>query len=273
MNRWFFSTVIIVPFLFACSSEREEERKTEGREHVESHGDEHAHAGENGKASWGYGGETGPEYWGELKEEFTPCKTGQNQSPVNIEMHRAVDHDLPAIEFRYKEVPLSVVNNGHTIQVNYPLGSSIKVGNASYELVQFHFHTPSEHAIDGKVFPMVVHLVHKDAEGNLGVVGVMIAEGSGNPAIETIWKVMPKKAGEEVSDSNISINASALLPQDRGYYSYTGSLTTPPCSESVNWMVLKAPIESSREQVAALAALFGSNVRPIQPLNDRVVRH
>ncbi len=276
MNRLLFSTFIVLPLIVACSSEREErtsERRSEGREYAESHAVDQAHASGHGEVTWDYDGEDGPDYWGELKEEFTACKTGQSQSPIDIQIHRAVKEKLPAIEFHYQEAPLSILNNGHTIQVNYPAGSSIKVGDASYELVQFHFHTPSEHTINGKPFPMVAHLVHKDAAGDLGVIGVMMKEGGKNPIIDTLWKVVPKKAGEKVERTDITIDATALLPEDRSYFAYSGSLTTPPCSESVSWMVLKTPVEVSGDQVAVLASLVGNNARPVQALNGRTVTH
>ncbi len=283
MKKLLFATFVILPLVSACSSNHEESGKEEKKHemgHTEEHAKDHDHAKEHDHADdkghaevhWGYEGAGGPEHWGDLKPEFATCKDGKSQSPIDIETSKVVKAELPAIEFHYQEAPLSVVNNGHTIKVNYPAGSSIKVGEVTYELLQFHFHTPSEHTIDGKPFAMVAHLVHKSADGGLGVVGVLMKEGASNPAIETIWKVMPKQAGEKVESSEITINASAILPENHSYYNYSGSLTTPPCTEGVNWMVLQTPIEVSKEQVAALAALFKNNARPVQPLNGREVK-
>ncbi|HFC54420.1 MAG TPA: carbonic anhydrase family protein [Gammaproteobacteria bacterium] len=270
------SIMLALVSVAACSSGqdegREEQKKHAAAPSVEQHsGDTGDKDKEHAVAHWGYEGAGGPQHWGDLKEEFAFCKTGKKQSPIDISTSAVSKADLPAIEFHYQEAPLSMVNNGHTIQVNYPAGSSIKVGDATYELLQFHFHAPSEHTVDGKPFAMVAHLVHKSAEGNLGVVGVLMKEGNSNPALEPLWKVMPKQSGEKVDSKDITVSASALLPEDRSYYSYSGSLTTPPCSEGVSWMVLKNPVEVSTEQVAALAALFGNNARPVQELHDRTV--
>ena len=265
------SIMLALVSVAACSPGHEEggndkkQVSTTVEQHAGDKGQEHA------EVHWGYEGAGAPQNWGDLKEEFVTCKTGQKQSPIDIVTSEAARADLPAIEFQYREAPLSIVNNGHTIQVNYPAGSSIRVGDAVYELLQFHFHTPSEHTVDGKPFAMVAHLVHKSAEGGLGVVGVLMKEGASNPALETLWKVMPKQAGEEVESKDMTVNASALLPEDHSYYSYSGSLTTPPCSEGVNWMVLKNPVEVSGKQVAALAALFENNARPVQELHGRTV--
>ncbi len=277
MKKLLCATLIVLPLIASCSSKQGEDRNKEKHEngHLEEHSENHAgdteYAAGHNEVQWGYEGVGEPQRWGELKAEFATCKIGQNQSPIDIQTDKVSKTELPAIEFHYKEAPLSILNNGYTIQVNYPAGSSIKVGDISYELLQFHFHTPSEHTVDGKSFAMAAHLVHKNAEGGLGVVGVLMKEGENNPAIETLWKVMPKQAGEEVQSADITIDASALLPQDHGYYNYSGSLTTPPCSESVNWMVLKTPVEVSGEQVAALMELFKNNARPVQGLHGRTV--
>ncbi len=222
------------------------------------------HAG----AHWGYGDKTGPAHWGDMKHEFSTCKTGKHQSPININSAHAAN--LPAISFSYRATPLDVVNNGHTIQVNYAPGSYITVSGKRYELLQFHFHSPSEHKIDGKPADMVAHLVHKAADGQLAVVSVLINKGVNNPLIEKIWKHMPTHKGE-YSKAAIKINASDLLPTDRAYYQYSGSLTTPPCSEGVNWMVLKNRVEVSSAQIRAFTHIFHKSTRPIQALNGRQI--
>ena len=220
--------------------------------------------------SWSYKGEHGPEHWGDMDAAFAACKTGQQQSPINIK--DAKDADLPAITFDYKPTPLHIINNGHTIQVNYAPGSSISVGGKNYELKQFHFHHPSEEEINGKHFAMVAHLVHADAQGKLAVVGVLLKDGSANKLIDTIWSHIPAKPGPEEKLDNVSINIANLLPADRGYYTFPGSLTTPPCSEGVTWFVLKKQTTISEEQAKAFGKIYPMNARPIQPLHDRTVQ-
>ncbi|HEY9839833.1 MAG TPA: carbonic anhydrase family protein [Candidatus Obscuribacterales bacterium] len=215
-----------------------------------------------------YSGEAGPEKWATLAPEFEKCGSGQLQSPINIK-HEA----LPPIQFDYKDTPLKIVNNGHTIQVNYAPGSKITVGDHSYELLQFHFHTPSENTLDGKAFAMELHLVHKDAAGKLGVVGVFLEEGSENATLKTIMSNLPKEENKEETVSGVMLNAGTFLPQTRDYYGFDGSLTTPPCSEGVDWRVLNTPVQVSKAQVEVFAEMFhGGNARPVQPLNNRNVQ-
>jgi len=218
---------------------------------------------------WSYEGEHGPKHWGDVKSDYAMCKTGKNQSPIDITS--AVSTDLPPIKFDYQAAPLRIINNGHTIQVNYAEGSSISFGGNSYQLVQFHFHHPSEEKIHGKGFDMVAHLVHKNAEGNFAVVALLIKKGKTNKFIETLWAHLPKEEGKEEMPVNVTIDISKLLPAQRGYYTYTGSLTTPPCSEGVTWLILKTPIEMSDAQINKFAHFYKHNARPVQPLNDRVV--
>ncbi len=222
------------------------------------------HAG----AHWGYDDETGPAHWGDMKHEFTTCKTGKQQSPINISSAHSAS--LPAITFSYQATPLNMVNNGHTIQVNYAPGSHITVAGKQYELLQFHFHSPSENEIDGKPADMVAHLVHKAADGQLGVIGVLMKKGSRNPLIEKLWKHLLTHEGE-YSKAAIKINVEDLLPADRAYYHYSGSLTTPPCSEGVNWMVLKNTVDVSVAQTGAFTNIFHKSTRPVQPLNGRQI--
>jgi carbonic anhydrase len=222
-----------------------------------------------GKTHWGYTGHTGPAHWGELAAEYALCKTGKQQSPINIASPRPAK--LPAIEFHYQPSMLEVINNGHTIQVNYAPGSYIVANGKRYDLLQFHFHTPSEHEINGKPADMVAHLVHKAKDGQLGVVGVLMNRGQANPELVKIQDNMPTQHGERKA-APIKIDAAQLLPGDRSYYQYPGSLTTPPCSEGVNWMVLKTASPASASQVAAFTAVLHKNARPVQPLNGREIR-
>ncbi|MDY6899525.1 MAG: carbonic anhydrase [Cyanobacteriota bacterium] len=222
---------------------------------------------EKSKTAWGYIGSKGPENWGSLSDEFNICQAGNNQSPVNLES--AVDADLTPLKIDYKDSPLRIINNGHTIQVNYQPGSFLTLDDERYELLQFHFHHPSEHKVEGEALPMELHLVHKGEKGNLAVIGVFLKEGQSNSTLQKIWQQMPTRQGSEKTISKVDINASNLLPEDKDYYRYFGSLTTPPCSETVNWIVLKEPVEISNPQVKKFAQVFPLNARPIQLVKRR----
>lgn len=212
------------------------------------------------KPHWGYAGEEGFQHWGDLSADYHTCKTGQAQSPIDIQAYEK--QDLPALHPDYKSGSYEVINNGHTLQVNTPHGGTLQVADKTYELLQFHFHTPSEHYVDGAPYPMEVHFVHKTKDGTLGVVGVMLELGSKNPAIDKIWSSVGHTA---------SLSPADLLPKQTDYYKYEGSLTTPPCSEGVQWHVLKQPIQISEDQLRAFQALFSVNARPVQPLHERVL--
>lgn len=224
---------------------------------------------QEGKTAWGYIGEKGPENWGSLSKEFNICQAGNSQSPVNLES--TVDADLTPLEINYKDSPLRVINNGHTIQVNYQPGSFLTLDGERYELLQFHFHHPSEHKVEGENSPMELHLVHKGQQGNLAVIGVFLKEGKSNPTLRNIWQEMPIIKSDENTIPEVSINALELLPENKDYYRYFGSLTTPPCSETVNWIVLKEPVEISIRQVKQFAQIFPMNARPIQLVKRRFV--
>jgi carbonic anhydrase len=221
-------------------------------------------------AHWGYTGHEGPEHWGELDEKFKMCAIGMNQSPIDITS--SVDANLPAIGFAYKTAPTEILNNGHTVQVNVKAGSSITIDGRRYELKQYHFHTPSENHVHGKEFPLEAHFVHADADGNLAVVGVMFEEGAANPELAKLWANMPMHAGDRHALHVKAEEVGKLIPADPEYYRFNGSLTTPPCSEGVKWMVMKKPLTISKAQVEKFAhAVHGHNNRPIQPLDARVV--
>src|SRR4051812_5056214 len=219
-------------------------------------------------AHWTYSGHGGPAEWSTLSSEFAACKLGRNQSPIDIRGAKAAD--LPPITFDYKPSPLKVIDNGHTIQVNYASGSFIDVGSVRYELVQFHFHKPSEEKIDGKAHAMVAHLVHKGSDGALAVVAVLLDQSQDNPTLRAVWSNLPKQKEKEIA-TPASIDAAALLPVDKGYYTFAGSLTTPPCSEGVRWFVLKTPMTLAASELTAFAKLYPMNARPTQPLNGRAV--
>ena len=217
---------------------------------------------------WSYQGEAAPDQWGGLKPEFAACKEGKTQSPIDISQVKLTP--LPSIEFHYKSSPLKIINNGHTIQVNYQAGSYIKVGDARYDLLQFHFHNPSEHMTGSKSSPMEVHLVHKTATGQLGVIGVLMQQGNVHSLVNKIWSHLPQHEGKEES-KKMRVNAADFLPKNKTYFNYIGSLTTPPCSENVNWMVLTTPIQVSKQQITQFNKIFPISARPVQPINDRVV--
>lgn len=218
---------------------------------------------------WSYSGEGGPEHWVSLDSKFAACKTGQAQSPIDIKT--ATTAELPALQFDYHPSPLNIVDNGHTIMVTYAPGSTLKVGDKVYELKQFHFHHPSEEQIDGKPSDMVAHLVHQDSKGHLAVVAVLLKTGSPNSVLDVLWSHLPKEKDQTISVPDV-INVANLLPASRGYYTYSGSLTTPPCTEGVRWFVLKQTVEVSPQQVQAFAKLYPDNARPVQPLHGRTVQ-
>jgi carbonic anhydrase len=218
---------------------------------------------------WEYQGHHGATHWADIDPAYEKCAVGLKQSPINI--HKTVKFDLPKLVFHYGVIAPSIWNNGHTVQVNVPGGNTLEVGNQSYELLQFHFHLPSEEAIHGKRFPMVAHFVHRNAAGQLGVVGILIQAGKATDALTPVFAHLPRP-GEKITVDDLSLDLSALLPKSLGYYSFEGSLTTPPCSEGVDWMVLKEAISLKPSQIAAFKKLIGHNARPIQATHDRSVR-
>ncbi len=225
-----------------------------------------AKAGAHGAPHWSYSGEVGPQAWGGLRAEFSMCATGQRQSPIDIREGMAVD--LEAIRFNYQSSGFGVVDNGHTVQVNVAPGNSIELGGRRFELLQFHFHRPSEERIDGRQFDMVAHLVHKDGEGKLAVVAVLLDRGSVQPVVQTVWNNLPLEKNQETK-ARVTIDLSQLLPADRRYYTYMGSLTTPPCSEGVQWVVMRHPVAVSQEQVDIFSRMYPMNARPLQAASGR----
>lgn len=217
-------------------------------------------------AHWAYEGHGGPAEWGSLSPEYAACSMGREQSPIDLSKPIAAVVGDPMAAWR--PVPLRVQNNGHTIQVDCAGGGGLMLDGKSYDLLQFHFHHPSEHTVDGAFFDMECHFVHKAADGSLAVLGVMIAKGAANPALESIWQVMPAKGGESVSAGSM-LDPSTLLPKDTVTFRYAGSLTTPPCSEVVQWVVYRQAVTASADQLAAFARLFPNNARPVQPLHRR----
>lgn len=227
------------------------------------------YAHSEGGTHWGYSGEEGPKHWGELSGEYRTCSVGKNQSPINLT--NFTEADLKPIGIRYQVGGNEILNNGHTVQVNYIPGSTISVDGHDFELEQFHFHAPSENHINGKSYPMEGHFVHADKEGNLAVIAVMFEEGAKNESLEKIWDHMPEKAGEK-HELTAKVAAEGILPENRDYYRFNGSLTTPPCSEGVWWLVMKEPVSASNEQIEKFShVMHHPNNRPLQAVNARPV--
>jgi len=220
----------------------------------------------HGGAHWSYQGPAGPQTWGGLKPEFSLCGNGQRQSPIDIRGGLAVD--LEPVKFSYTDSRFGVIDNGHTVQANIAPGNSIEIGGKRYDLVQFHFHRPSEERIDGRQFEMSVHLVHKDDMGKLAVVGVLVDKGQPQAAVQKVWNNLPLEKGDEAA-ARVPLNLDELLPADRRYFTYMGSLTTPPCSEDVRWVVMRQPVTMSADQIELFARMYPMNARPVQQAAGR----
>ena len=220
-------------------------------------------------AHWRYDGADGPAQWSQLKPEFALCGKGQRQSPIDIRDGIAVD--LEPIRFDYQPVAAAVIDNGHTVQVNLAKGNSIEVQGRRFELRQFHFHRPSEERINGRQFDMVVHLVHQDGDGRLAVLAVLLESGSAQPLVQSVWNDLPLERHTEMAMRG-PLDLSQLLPVDRRYYTYMGSLTTPPCSEGVLWLVLRQPVAIAAAQIGVFSRLYPMNARPLQQAEGRLIK-
>ncbi len=217
---------------------------------------------------WGYSGEGAAENWVTLSTDNFAC-SGKNQSPINLSGF--IEADLSPIQFNYQSAGHEIINNGHTIQVNYQSGSNIEVDGIRFDLLQYHFHAPSENHINGKSYPLEVHLVHADKVGNLAVVAVMFEEGVANKGLAATWSSMPQSAGDKHALSPV-VAVDDILPTNREHYRFNGSLTTPPCSEGVRWLIMKDSVMASKQQIEAFEeVLHEPNNRPLQPINSRVI--
>lgn len=247
------------------------------------------HTGAGHAVHWGYTGSVGPDKWGSISNEFALCGSGKRQSPVDIQNQKPAD--LYPLRFQYQSLPLRVINNGHTLQANYDTAnkeqsiniggkpypmhtkpvynSTLMLGDVPYKLIQFHFHTPSEHARKGERYAMEVHLVHKNAGGNLAVVSVLLKRGRQNPTLQKMLDNVSGSINKVNAIQDVNVNASDLLPRSHQLFHYSGSLTTPPCSENVNWFVMKTPMEVSDNQVNRFETLIGRNARPLQSMHWR----
>lgn len=219
---------------------------------------------------WGYFGDIGPDHWGDLDEEFATCKAGNAQSPINI--GQQIMGRLPPLHLHYRSSPIVVINNGHSIEIEVPPGNILTLAGKDYELKQFHFHTPGEHAHSAYRLPLEIHFVHESRDGELAVLAALARTSyRPHPTIKRIWEYIPQQTGEAVAPARLRINPISLFPVKRDYATYQGSLTTPPCTEGVRWVVFQEPLRVSRDQVEKLSRGIGDNARPLQPLNDRTV--
>jgi carbonic anhydrase len=219
---------------------------------------------------WGYYGETGPAHWGELSPAYADCRDGQAQSPINLGPSQPAG--LAPLRLRYRASPVELVNNGHTVQVNVGAGSLLTLDGKDFELKQLHFHTPSEHTLLGRSLPLEIHLVHQAGDGELAVIGVLAQAGfRPHPLLRQLWKHLPARAGDHSQAGGLRINPAGLLPPTHHYVTYSGSLTTPPCSEGVRWVVMQSPLRITRQQAERFSRLIGDNARPVQPGNGRPV--
>lgn len=219
---------------------------------------------------WSYSAADGPDHWGDLEPDFAACKVGKLQSPIDIKDIK--EAELAPIRFDYKLSPLKIVNNGHTVRVDYEPGSSATANGVTLPLTHFIFHRRSETEINGQNYDMELQFFHEDpASGRTIVVSVLIQSGNENALLRVLMGNVPQKIGEVVEKKKVVLNAANFLPADQNYYTFDGSLTTPPCSEGAKWYVMKTPIEASPSQIAAFSKLYPDNARPVQPLNGREI--
>ena len=219
------------------------------------------------EAHWSYEGATGPDKWGSLDPTAAVCSTGGQQSPIDIT--EFISARQPLLKIDWHKRPETIVNNGHTIQLNFAEGDMLHLDNRRFSLRQFHFHHPSEHLVEGKRFAMEVHFVHEASEG-LAVVGALLIPGKPNGVFKKVVATMPPEEGPAVP-ADPAIDPRRLLPNQLSYFRYEGSLTTPPCSETVNWIVLAHPVEVDEADIARFAKLYPMNARPLQPRDRRFI--
>lgn len=265
------SAAILASALAACSQHAPKTVEPETK--TVSVSEEQAQEHDLQSTAWSYEGATGPESWGELDEQYAACVNGSEQSPINIELSEAeTNKTIEEVNIQYEPTTFSVINNGHTIQANTAsVTNKIILDETEYQLVQFHFHTPSEHQFNGQPYEMELHLVHQNESGELAVLGVMIQEGSMNEYLQPVWAALQEEITEEDISLSEPVQLQTLLPKDQTFLHYNGSLTTPPCTEEVEWIILEQPIELSQEQIQVFQQIFPDNHRPIQPLNEREV--
>jgi len=270
LNHLFFSSIISLSISlslpFSVFAETPKQPQTETKETAKE-----SQVG-NGKHHWSYSGKEGPEFWGELSKDYKTCKIGSNQSPIDIK-GSLLDANLPPIKFKYNMLtPGTVKNNGHTVQVDMWSGGVITVDDIEFKLKQFHFHTPSENKINGQSFPLEAHFVHLSEKNEIAVVAILFSPGVDDPTLKNLWEKLPMNAGDSVKAESDAMKRLEFEGDLKNYYRFNGSLTTPPCTEGVRWIVMKQAFSVSKEQVEKLQqALKQANNRPVQPLNARVI--
>lgn len=229
-----------------------------------------ARAAEGAGPAWAYEGARGPAAWGGLAPSYAACGSGERQSPVDL--GNATPAMLATPDVDWPAMPLVMANTGHTIVVEATAYATMGLGvdGQDWRLKSFHFHHPSEHTVEGRAFPLEIHFVHEDAQGGRGlaVAGIFVRSGAFNPTLETIFSAMPREPGLRITLDTL-VTPALLLPEERETWRYHGSLTTPPCTEVVRWVVYTQPIEAAAEQIQAFAGLFPMNARPVQPLGRR----
>ncbi|PWW32554.1 carbonic anhydrase [Cytobacillus oceanisediminis] len=271
-NTIFFSFLFLSLLIFLIGCSESEQKTSIPEQQIETENERDHLSVETQTNDWSYEGETGPKHWGELDSANLACKQGKEQSPINVKNEElSKNNSKTLLEIKYSPAMFTLVNNGHTIQANSIKDqNSIILDKIEYKLEQFHFHTPSEHQFDGGNFDMELHLVHKNKNGRLAVLGVIIKAGDSNNELETIWSNAPKnKSGEVTLEETIDL--MKVLPKDKQLFRYNGSLTTPPCTEGVTWIVLQEPIQMSNQQIETFRNIFQENHRPVQPTNERKI--
>ncbi|WP_336514677.1 carbonic anhydrase family protein [Pollutibacter soli] len=276
MKKLFFSFLItaVILNLFGCSSPKQKETN----EKAALHSTDSSHRSPR-PVHWGYHGDDGPEHWAALSPVYAACGEGKTQSPIDIQESGTTTGSVWNLEYKntsvriaYNEHMNEIIDNGHTIQASVDEGSSLRYGNKTYQLKQFHFHTPSEHTLDGEHLPMEMHMVHQASDGSLAVIGVFFVEGKkANENFNKIISYLPDEKGESIHNASDSLSIRLHIPTDHHAYHYIGSLTTPPCTENVQWLILKEKISLTTDQIKAFSSRIGPNNRPTQPLNKRSV--
>lgn len=224
---------------------------------------------EANEAPWSYAGANGPEQWGQLKPEFAQCGGGKRQSPIDI--REGIKVTLDPIQFDYRSTAFRVLDTGRTVQVNLEAGNSITVNGRRYDLQRIEFHRPSEERVNGRQFEMSAHLVHRDMDGRIAVVAVLMDQGVDHPMVQLVWNSLPLERHTDQA-SSVALDMAQMLPDQKQYLTYMGSLTAPPCTEGVLWMVMKQPVTLSRDQIGVFSRLYPMNARPIQPTSGRLIK-
>ncbi|WP_082235263.1 carbonic anhydrase [Halobacillus massiliensis] len=259
--------LLAYPFLaasisFGLGGCQESSRETGSQEEQEEEG-----------AAWSYDGETGPKNWGELDPEYAACAEGEEQSPINISLSDTNEsEEMEDISLNYQPSNFSLANNGHAVQANAKGAvNTMVLGEKEYQLKQFHFHAPSEHLISDQTYDMELHFVHESEDGNSAVIGIMIEEGKENEALSEFWDELPAEETEQNVELEEPIDVEGLIPEDQTTLHYEGSLTTPPCTEEINWALFKEPVQASKEQIEEFKQIHNDTDRPVQPVNEREV--